>query len=202
MRIIDLGQNSPDWLRWRMAGLGSSDAPVILHGRHFETTIDILLEEKRALYHEGKVADRRANSAMRRGKSREAAIRHKYESFIGRRAAPACVVHDTYDFLQASLDGWVDPPGVVVEIKRPGVRRDGTCDHDDALAGHVPEKYRPQLWHQCLVTGARITHYVSECDRSRYGDRSFTVVPYVPEQKDLDDLLEKEREFWQRVIMP
>ena len=36
-RIERLEQNTPEWLRWRMEGIGSSDAPVIMGEAAFKT---------------------------------------------------------------------------------------------------------------------------------------------------------------------
>ena len=46
MKIFNLQQKSPEWLAWRATGLGSSDAPVLVHGKHYKTTRQDLLAIK------------------------------------------------------------------------------------------------------------------------------------------------------------
>ncbi len=65
-RIERLEQNTPEWLRWRMEGIGSSDAPVIMGEGAFKT--------RRLLWaiKTGRARDFAGNPASRRGHALEA----------------------------------------------------------------------------------------------------------------------------------
>lgn len=144
-------QGTQAWDAWRMGGLGSSDAPVVMGVSPF-TTRRQLWEEKLGLRR------REVNEwATQRGHRYEPRARALYEmqnGFVEMR--PALVEHAAYPFLRASLDGFSEDRRVVLEIKWVG---------KDAFAaareGVVPDKYWPQLQEQLLVTGAERADYYS-----------------------------------------
>ncbi len=185
MKIIDLEQKSPDWLRWRKSGIGGSDAPVLVRGEHFRRTVKTLWKEK--LEQKSKQL---SNSAMARGNALEPVARRMYELLVGRKVESLCCVHDEHEWLKASLDGWIASEQVVVEIKAP--KRE---HHETALLGLPPEEYQPQLDHLLLVTGGRFAHYVSY---SNYfaGAEQLAVVKWPRDEKRLRTLFEIEKFFW------
>lgn len=184
MKVVDLEQGGDGWLQWRRGGLGASDAPLLWFGQHFERSFnDLVLERLGQVERES----RRSNWAMEQGKRFEAGARAWYEDLYQVEAQPICVVHDEYEWLRASLDGWVEETGVVLEIKY--ANRD---DHNLALEGKVTPKYEPQLWHQALVTGSRTIHYLSGNPRFREEDQLVVVTYRVPEDK-VQELLRRAR---------
>jgi putative phage-type endonuclease len=195
MRVVNLEQRSDDWLLWRESGLGSSDAAVLWFGKHFGKDVDTLLAEKRGLARKYK----KKSAAMEKGIELEPKIRDIYEKWTGQKAEPLCALHDEHDWLKASLDGFLPQPapGVVVEIKTVVSYFDL---HVQALDNQVPDKYVPQLLHQCLVTDARMVHYVSYTDDESFDlvDR-FALVPWYPHDHDLQRLMKLETEFWDAV---
>ncbi len=188
MRIINLEQGSPDWGIWRNTGIGSSDAPIILNGSHWGRDVRHLWREKT-----GKGEGARFNSSMRRGKRLEPVARALYEKWTGTVANPLCAVHDLYEWMKVSLDGWVNNC-IVVEIKAPNA-----VDHRTALDDQVPEKYIPQLDHQLLVTGASTAHYVSYSNNFDASEQ-LAIVPYPAQASRLNKLLALELAFWQYVM--
>jgi len=205
VKLLNLEQGSPDWLQWRNTGIGSSDAPVIYNGNHFGRSKRALWREK-VQGQQGRSAPRTfENPAMRRGKDLEPVVRAWYQRWLGHEIQPRCGTHDDFDWMKASLDGWVEATSTVVEIKCPGVRKDGTSDHATALQGEVPEKYLPQLYHLALVAGGKSVHYVSHGDPGHFGAISqFTVVTLDLTVADhvagMERLLKLEREFWEHVV--
>lgn len=213
MQIINLVQGSPDWLQWRSTGIGGSDAPVIWHGKHFQTTIEKLFLEKAVSLHgiekveeifnikiKKKIKTGKAeNSAMKMGKDAEPFIKEWYEGWLNVKAPSLCAVHDYYKWLKGSLDGYVqlENRNINVEIKRPGVKWNGESDHYTALENRVPEKYIPQLLHLHLLTGASESHYVSEGDEKVFkGLERRVIVKFVPNKQDLQKLFDLELKFW------
>ena len=198
MKVFNLEQKSEGWLRWRAAGVGGSDAPVIWFGKHFRRTVKDLWREKREHFLKGakgteRKEDPKSISAMARGTRLEPLARGMYEQLVGYRADPVCGVHDVHPWMKASLDGWIDEAGVVVEIKAPN--RD---DHQCALDGAPPEKYLPQLDHLLGVSEGKFAHYVSYSNYCQ-GTNQLAVVIYYRDDKRIQELISREAEFWDMV---
>lgn len=199
MKRINLEQNSPDWEIWRNKGIGSSDAPALLNVSPWKTPQE-LWTEKLASYQDRKEpTGRKENSAMKRGRKFEPMVRDLYKNWTGHNPLPACGVHDDYDFLKASFDGLIENE-LILEIKCPGVRRDGSSDHDIALDKRVPDKYIPQLIHQSLIANVENVHYISFGDPKYYSDlKKFVIVEFQVSKKQQEALLKQELIFWESV---
>lgn len=209
MKIVSLEQRSPDWLTWRACGIGSSDAPVIWWGKHFSTTVRGLWKEKVKKYKWYQKGDqsgsepkeRKINTAMQMGIDREPEARSRYEQITGISMNPVCGIHREYDFLKVSLDGWEEERRLLIELKCPGVRWDGSSDHQLALDGFIPEKYKPQLRHQILVSNPKKVHYVSFGDPQHFNSYELIkVLDFTWEGHEIEDLLRKELKFWKAVV--
>lgn len=183
-RIEKLAQNTPEWLRWRLGGIGASDAPVVRGDSRWMTPLS-LWEIKTGRASE---ADR-GDIAMRRGRRLEAAARAAYEAATGEVVEPHCITHDHLDWMRASLDGLNFERSIALEIKCP-LR---SSDHALALSGRVPLHYYAQLQHQLEVSRARELHYWS------FDGRRGALVKVVPDSGYIDELVQLEREFWKRV---
>ncbi|HVB81597.1 MAG TPA: YqaJ viral recombinase family protein [Candidatus Binataceae bacterium] len=182
-RIERLEQNTAAWLRWRMAGIGSSDAPVIMGEAAFKT--------RRLLWaiKTGRARDFAGNAASRRGHALEQAARSAYERQFGVQMEPLCLVHDQLEWMRASLDGLSFDGATVLEIKCPLSLR----DHHAAQQGRVPAHYYGQLQHQLEVSGAGEAHYWS------FDGRCGRLVRMRPDRDYLRKLVDEEGEFWRRV---
>src|SRR5580658_11338617 len=112
-RIERLEQNTPEWLRWRMEGIGSSDAPVIMGEGAFKSR-HLLWAIKT-----GRAREFAGNAAARRGHALERAARTAYERQFGLQMEPLCLIHEQYDWMRASLDGMSFDGSLVLEIKCP-----------------------------------------------------------------------------------
>ncbi len=197
MIVCDLQQGSEGWLKWRGNGLGASEAPVLIHGKHFETTLKDLWEEKVSYVVMKKKPKPRKflnSGAMARGQRLEPLARARYEKLTGIQARPICGLHDELEWLKASLDGWVPERGVVVEIKAPNQKA-----HQGALEGVVPDYYLPQLDHQLLVSGGKVVHYCSYNDYFQ-GSEQFALVKYPRDEEKLESYLKLAQEFWDCVL--
>jgi predicted phage-related endonuclease len=93
---------------------------------------------------------------MARGRQLEPVAVAEYEILMGWQVPNAGGVHEEYDWLKVSLDGYAKPRSLFIEVKAPN--RD---DHLLALEQEVPEKYILQIIHQYIVSGARFAHYLS-----------------------------------------
>ena len=183
-RIERLHQNTPEWHRWRMQGIGASDAPVIMGETAFKTPRTLWSIKT------GRMQEEQAGPAARRGRELEQAARSAYERHTGIAMEPLCMVHDRLEWMRASLDGLSFEGSTALEIKCPW----GDRDLDALRAGRVPTHHYAQVQHQLEVSGAEELHYWS------FNGRAGTLVRVRPDREYLDRLLEAEAAFWQRVL--
>ncbi len=198
MRKIDLEQDSSRWLEWRSLGLGASDAASLLGMSSWTTPLELWKEKRASMkgrLHAGEYVEKKMSPAMKRGKDLEPEARRLTEALTGMTFPPFCAVHDEHDWLKASLDGYDEAAGVLLEIKCPNDKA-----HSGALLGMVPDYYHPQLIHQSLVTGVSDFVYASYCpDRGWKGADRLALVPVTVTQAERDVYLEAAWEFWEMV---
>lgn len=165
---------------FRQQGIGSSDAPVLMLGKHFGKTPFDVWEEKVF----GKISQK-DNAFMKRGRDLEDTARQEFERLMSTCVVPKAVINPEKSWLRANLDGICFDDKILVEIKCPNQK-----DHETALKGMVPEKYYPQCQHQLAVTGLEGMYYFSF-------DGAEGVIVEVERDKDyLKKLLEVEETFW------
>src|SRR5271169_444311 len=183
-RIEQLHQNTPDWHRWRLQGIGSSDAPVIMGDGAFKTL------KKLWSIKTGRAKESCGGPAARRGHELERLARRAYEARMEIQMEPACLVHDRLQWMRASLDGVSFDGSIVLEIKCPWNER----GQEAAREGRVPSQYYAQLQHQLEVSGAQEAHYWS------FDGADGILVKVQPDQHYIARLVEAEADFWQRVL--
>jgi len=182
-KIERLQQNTTEWLRWRLQGIGSSDAPVIMGEAAFKT--------RRLLWaiKTGRARDFAGNPASRRGHALEGKARNAYEQQFAVQMEPLCLVHQKLEWMRASLDGLSFDGSTVLEIKCPLNLR----DRNAAQQGRVPSHYYGQLQHQLEVSGAEEAHYWS------FDGQMGRLVRIRPDREYMKRLVDEEGEFWRRV---
>lgn len=181
--LVNFEQGSKEWIAWRNAGIGGSDAPILMYDNNYENPFK-LWELK-----VGVRAGKAINKYMLRGSRVENAAREEYGRQTGNIVAPCCYEHPAFPHLRCSLDGAfpLDDPELVVEIKCP----DYIGDHLTAKAGKVPGKYYAQVQHGLMVTGAKSAHYVSAWHKE-----PLVILEVFPNDYYLGQLLEAEQDFW------
>jgi putative phage-type endonuclease len=192
MPVVNLDQRSEDWFVWRNTGIGSSDAAIV--GMSPWTSASELWRQKVAAMRGTKVAGKKDNGAMARGRRLEPVAGQAYEDLMGWKIPPLCCMHDEHDWLKASCDGYNADRNLVTEIKAPN-----KDDHAGALEGVVPEKYIAQVNHLLLVTGGRRLHYISYNDYFPES-RRLAVVDVPRDEELLAALFEAEKAFWDKVL--
>lgn len=176
-------QGTPDWLEWRNGGVGSSDVAAIMGVSEHDTAHSLwMVKTKRK-------KPKESNWAMQRGKEGEDKIRALYELQTGLDVPPACVEHAEYSYLRVSLDGRNEMESLLVEMKYIGKEK-----HELAKQQKVPEYYYPQVQYQLAVTGMKRAHYVS------YDGQTIEIVPVLPNQEYIANMLPKVKEFWECVL--
>ncbi len=182
-RIERLQQNTAEWHRWRMQGIGASDAPVIMGETPFKTPRTLWSIKT------GRVQEGPAGPAARRGRELERFARRAYERRIGIQMEPLCLVHEEFEWMRASLDGLSFDGSTLLEIKCPLNLR----DRASAQEGRIPSQYHAQLQHQLEVSGAEQAHYWS------FHGSDGILVEIRPDPEYAKRLVETEAAFWQLV---
>jgi putative phage-type endonuclease len=182
-RIERLHQNTPEWHRWRMQGIGASDAPVIMGETPLKTARK-LWSIKTGLMHEEP-----PGPAARRGHQLERFARRAYERQTGIQMEPLCLVHQEMEWMRASLDGLSFDGSTLLEIKCPLSLR----DRASAQEGRIPSQYHAQLQHQLEVSGAQQAHYWS------FHGAEGILIEISPDREYAKRLVEAEAAFWQLV---
>jgi putative phage-type endonuclease len=182
-RIEQLHQNTPDWHRWRLQGIGASDAPVIMGDGAFKTPRTLWSIKT------GQMREDAAGPAARRGRELEGLARQVYEQQTGTQMEPLCLVHDELEWMRASLDGLSFDGAIVLEIKCPTSQRDRTA----AQQGRVPTQYYAQLQHELEVSQATEVHYWS------FDGSAGSLIRVRPDREYQKRLLDAEAAFWQLV---
>lgn len=141
MPIIDLEQGSKEWLEWRRGLITASNASVLLGKNQYKKTPKMLWEEMMGIAEPTKV-----NYAMQRGTMMEPLLRDIFINVTGIWIDPVCVQHAEYPFLGASLDGFNQHEGIIVELKT------GSMDLYEAVKNgkNLREDYFIQIQHQDL----------------------------------------------------
>ena len=170
---------SPEQIAWRRAGLGGSDANVILSGD--EAAIFDLWREKRG---EKTPVDLSDKLPVVLGQWTEEFNRQWFERVQGRNVSArgmqlACPANN---WRRCTLDGMIWPENAIWEAK-----------HTNAFArsDEVLERYMPQLQHNMAVAG---------CERAVlsviFGNHKFEVFEVAADWLYQQDLLAAEQAFW------
>lgn len=181
-------QGSPEWLEMRKNYIGASDAPVVMNMSPWKKKIDLWREKVVLPSHQ------KTTGPMLYGKETESIALEKFNIEMGLdgeffQFEPTLRFHPAIPYMMASLDGFCEQLHEAVEIKCPGKK-----DHELASKGEIPKKYIPQLQHQIEVCGLAYIWYYSYSSESQYR------INVPRDQKFIDEMLEKEAEFWDCVV--
>lgn len=178
-----------EWLEQRRAGVGGSDAAVIVGVSKWRTPYELWAEKR------GEGGEQADNVDMLIGRLLEPEIRQRYADQTGRivRMPEGIIRHPTHDWMLATLDGVTDD-GRVLEIK---TARSGP-EWGEPGSADIPENYLLQVQHYLAVTGCEVAD-VAVMFKDR---RTLAVQVYeVPADAELQDMLiDAEADFWQSVI--
>ena len=193
-------QKSDEWLKWRLEGIGSSEAAGVMQACPYNSRYSIWLEKT------GRLTKKVEGPHIDRGNHFEPKARATFELMSGDEYAPKLFVHPKHKFLRASLDGYCEEKQTILEIKVPGVRV-----WNEVQKGEIPVHYMWQLEHQLMVSGAKEAYFmcVKLKDAMKVYDNEIVehkILKYSPIKSSQKRLLDTEVEFWtnniQKNIMP
>lgn len=195
MQVLEVGQEGYDWHAYRRAGIGSSEAPIIMgvHKNKKEWTLKKLLEQKRS---KEILVDDKKHYILEKGKRLEPRIRAMLEVQTGLTFKPVCVINGKIIWLRASLDGLTACHRYICEVKFTG-----KANYDLVAAGKVPVEHWPQVQHGLMVTNAEKNFYVVGIAKEHKKEKDI-LIKYLEVEPDLPYqriLYEKELAFWNLV---
>lgn len=150
MKLINLEQNTPEWLEFRRRRIGASEWATILGLNPHKTPLQ-LWEEKLGLRELPAY-----NERMQEGHRIEPIARQWFNESCDYNFVPKVGVHDIYDWLHASFDGIDEDTETVLEIKNVKIEY-----HELAKQGVVPLLYAPQVQAQMFISGYEDAYYLS-----------------------------------------
>lgn len=181
--IVNLKQNTPEWLEFRKNKIGGSDAPIIMGVSKWCTPWQLYMRKL------GLIPQQCDNHAMVKGRFNESIALQAFNEEFRCNCIPVVMQHEKYPWMIASLDGWDEEKKIAVEIKCPG-----KDDHEKtSVFGEIPEHYYPQIMHQLHVLDVQFMYYWSWRDNSGSCTRKFQ------DQEYIKDMIEKELDFMRRL---
>ena len=140
------------WLAARNTGIGSSDAPVLILGKHFGRTPLMLWQEKIGMVESNDDPD------LRFGEEMEPYILQKFTAATGRVVEAGCGLHRStmWPFMLCTPDFIFNEAGSpAVPMPGDGYGECKTVGSFDGWPDGVPEPYWIQMQHGMAVTGLR-----------------------------------------------
>lgn len=159
MKIIDLKQDTQEWLNYRKEKFNASQTAELFgvgfYGKESKAK-DILANVKYGNlkpYQSQKMAD---------GINAETEIRQYAEMVTGLNFTPCVGVLETDERFSASLDGFNAEANIILEIKHSKIEFDYIAKHEKPS-----EKYYLQVQHQLLVSGADMCYFFVQNSESK-----------------------------------
>lgn len=185
---LNITQQTSVWFEFRSGGCGSSDAAVILGKSPYKSAHKLWLEKTKQIDEE----DLSQNYLVQRGVRLEPEARQMACIELDASFEPACFVHDKYDFMRFSADGFDEANNSIIEIKCGH-----ETTHDKALANEIPEHYLIQVQYGLLVSGASHAYYVSYRPQSNV---QLATIRVEPDLELHDQMIIAVSEFWDCVL--
>lgn len=194
MKEVSLVQGSPEWHAFRRLGIGGSDAPVV-EGNSPYRTLRALFDEKKGLG--GSEESEEKEFIFAKGHKTEALIRTQFQELTGVEMNPLCAIHDKFEHVRASLDGFDPNKYGVLEAKLIGqeVLEKARSAKRMKIEERIPSHHYTQIQHQLAVTGADVAHWFGHD-----GKATGVMLAIKSNKKYQKTLLEREHQFWDMVI--
>ena len=181
-------QEGDAWLAWRRAGIGGSDASIILGINPWRSRWDLYRDKT------GQAEPQVTNAAMQRGIDLEPWAREAYEAATKRIVQPLVMEHREWPVMRASLDGLSFDGAKALEIKCPGMNSHVEFTQTKKL----PAIYLPQVQHILAVSQAASLDFVSYHPDA---DIPIAMIEDIrPDPEYIAWLMEEERKFWDQVL--
>lgn len=177
-----------EWLKYRMLGIGGSDAAGVIGLNPYMTPYTIWADKT------GRLPDQEDNEAMRQGRDLESYVASRFEEKTGKKLRRRNVMfqHDEYDFMLVNIDREVIGEDAGFEAKTTSV-----MNLKKFKNGEYPENYYVQCVHSMAVTGKKRWYLGVLVLNQGFYD-------YVIERDEAEiaALEVAEKHFWETYIIP
>lgn len=181
--IVDLKQDSNEWIAWRHDGITATDAPIIM-GENPYRNIDELLQIKISPPKKEYI-----NARLRQGLLLEPEARKSYNIEYNQNVRPVCLQSNSLKWLKASLDGLSFDKNRVTEFKCGESAYKSVIKHNK-----VPIIYHGQLQHILAITGLSSIDFFCYLPGKPTG-----LIEVARDESYIKVLIEKEEWFWNLV---
>lgn len=180
MKKLQIIQGTPEWHQFRSQGIGASEIAELLG--HGTKTWRQLWKEKKG------ITSIFETEAMKNGKLQEPLALEHIKIQTGIDLSPVCGIHDTYDWIRCSFDGYSEE--AIFEIKTPFSEK----TLSQYARGDIPEKWIDQVKWQSLVAGK------NKGTLAIWGGRDCFFYEYTRDEKWTDNAMKLAAEFWDLYI--
>ena len=176
-----------EWLRYRQAGIGGSDAAAVLGLSRWKGPIDVWLDKTREITQEDG-----ASVAAYWGNVLEDIVAQEFSKRTGLqvRRRNAILMHDAHDFILANIDRELVGQKVGLECKTASSYKKEEWSEDE-----IPAEYIVQCQHYMAVTG-----YESWWIACLIGGNQFVYKQIERDEELIEMLLAAEVDFWNRYV--
>lgn len=185
MRIIELEQGSPEWLKFRQTHITATDIRSLLGICPFKGS-PLKVWESKCLGKEPEFF----SSAAERGTLLEPSARAWIEDKLGMEFPAAVVESVEYPWAMASLDGINHEHRLILELKCGG-----KALHEKVVSGKIPEHYLSQVQWQLLCTGYESAIFVSFMGLDGH------YIRIKRDQEYIDHLVKVASTFWNKQVL-
>ena len=175
-----------EWLKYRMLGLGGSDAGAVCGLNPYVSPIDVFLDKI------GEKEEEPENEAMRQGRDFEEYVAKRFEEATGKKVRRRNVMfqHDEHDFMVANIDREVVGEDAILECKTASVYA------TDKWKNGVPEHYEIQCHHYMAVTGAQKAYLAC-----LILNKELVIREIERDEEIIENLIAIEKQFWEENVL-
>lgn len=177
-----------EWLRYRQAGIGGSDASAVLGLSRWKGPIDVWLDKTKEI-----TQDDGASEAAYWGTVLEDIVAQEFAKRTGLqvRRRNAILMHDAHDFILANIDRELVGQKVGLECKTASAYK-----KEEWSADEIPAEYIVQCQHYMAVTG-----YEAWWIACLIGGNQFVYKRIDRDEEFIEMLLAAEVDFWNRYVV-
>jgi putative phage-type endonuclease len=185
MPVVEMEQNTNDWLQWRSKGIGSSDIGTILGVNTYQNVHDLWLVKT----NQKPAEDLSNNFFVKRGSALEPLARDIFNEQTDSNFIPATFVHKEIPFMKFSADGVDFDKNEIIEIKCM-MRK----NHEKTIKENKPsESYYFQMQWSLMITEYKVCHFIAY--NPEMPDPIFTM-PIYPDESAFVEMKNYAHWFW------
>jgi putative phage-type endonuclease len=189
-KLLNIPQRSAEWFVWRGAGIGSSDAGILMGVNQYRSVQDLWLEKTKQV-----IRPFTDNEDMARGRRLEDKALQIFLSREKIELHPMELEHSKYSFIKASLDGGNWELKRLAEIKCPREHNHRKTRNQQ----YIKPEYWAQMQHQFIATGFQRGDFLSYFENEDGSAGELISIVVMPDPWYMGELIDREIKFWESV---